>query len=272
MTTWRLIDSGPGESAFNMALDEALALSVRAARAPITLRLYRWDRPAVTLGAFQKTADLDHSFCEQASIPILRRPTGGRAILHGDEVTYSFAAPHEGRFRDGLLRTYHALAEVFIAAFRSLGIPCTMKNHPERGNVLMRSPLCFRSVSFGEITSNGNKLVGSAQRRWTDGFLQQGSIPLSIDSRLLEQVFPAASREHRQVSFSGLHSIKPGIDSTVVQHALKRSFEETFGVSLVQGFPTGEELELARQLAEGKYRSPAWTREGRRAIRSGNNK
>lgn len=101
MTTWRLIDSGPCDASYNMALDEAIAVFVRRGRSCPALRLYGWETPSVSLGSFQKLDDIDEEYCSHENIPVVRRPTGGRAVLHGDELTYSFSSKNEGRFSRG---------------------------------------------------------------------------------------------------------------------------------------------------------------------------
>lgn len=120
--------------------------------APPTLRLYGWNRAAVTLGCFQKTSDINIGYCRCHDIPIVRRPTGGRAILHGDELTYSFCAKTDrGPFSHGLLDSYKKISTAFAIALRKIGVKAEPKNERERGRVLSRSPLCFQSSSFGEI-------------------------------------------------------------------------------------------------------------------------
>src|SRR5512135_1825792 len=122
---WRLIYSGPCGASYNMALDEAVATLLRKNGFPPTLRLYGWDRSSLSLGCFQKTSDVDIDYCKTNNIPIVRRPTGGRAILHGDELTYSFSArTDEGPFSKGLLDSYKKISAAFHLAFRKIGI-CT---------------------------------------------------------------------------------------------------------------------------------------------------
>ena len=189
-TEWRLIDSGPCDAFYNMALDEAIATGVRRGSAPTTLRLYGWDRPALTLGCFQKASDINIEYCQSKDIPVVRRPTGGRAILHGDELTYSFSANTDrGPFSDGLLDSYRRIGIAFSIAFRKIGVKAEPKKEREKGRVLSRSPLCFQSSSFGEILADNKKLVGSAQKRWNDGLLQQGSIPYLSHEEKLEGIF-----------------------------------------------------------------------------------
>jgi lipoate-protein ligase A len=88
---WRFIDTGLCTASYNMALDEAIATAVKRGNSPPTLRLYGWDRPSVSVGYFQNVCDIDSDYCIKKGIPIVRRPTGGRAILHDGEITYSFS-------------------------------------------------------------------------------------------------------------------------------------------------------------------------------------
>ena len=245
-----------------MALDEALALSVRKGDSPPVLRLYSWSRPAVSIGAFQKIADIDFDYCHTCAIPIVRRPTGGRAILHGDELTYSFSARNEEPFSESLMDSYRKLGIAFHRCFGLIGLCCTMKRDREKGRNLIKSPLCFASTSFGEINSGGMKIIGSAQKRWNDAFLQQGSIPFSIDHKRLPALLREPSRNgsantEYYVS-KGLRNCLPNFDPKTLRQHLISAFEETFAVTLAASQPSHLELEVARQLAE-KYRGHPWS-------------
>lgn len=251
MTIWRLIDSGPCDAAYNMALDEAIAISVRNGDAPQTLRLYDWEVPSVSLGSFQKISDIDLPYCERSNIPVVRRPTGGRGILHGDELTYSFSAKNEGHFSNGLLKTYRNLSAAFYDALQNMGLPVTIKTQREAGRNLTRSPLCFKSTSYGEISHDGKKLIGSAQKRWPDGFLQQGSIPYSIDYGKISMVFKNDSN-----GIFGLKKLLPDFDHEMFKKRIKSAFEMVFDITLAVSFPSPREEELARFLSGGKYRNP----------------
>ena len=191
-TKWRLIHSGPCDAFYNMALDEAIAAEVRRGAAPPTLRLYGWDRPALTLGCFQKTSGINVEYCRSQDIPVVRRPTGGRAILHGDELTYSFSAKTDrDPFSHGLLDSYRRISAAFSIALKKIGVIADSKKEREKGRVLGRNPLCFQSSSFGELLLENKKLVGSAQKRWNDGLLQQGSIPYLQHDEPLKGIFGA---------------------------------------------------------------------------------
>ncbi|MCL4457274.1 MAG: lipoate--protein ligase family protein [Nitrospirae bacterium] len=253
MTIWRLIDSGPCDAAYNMALDEAIAISVRNGDAPQTLRLYGWEVPSVSLGSFQKITDIDCNYCERNNIPVVRRPTGGRGILHGDELTYSFSAKNEGHFSNGLLKTYRKLSVAFYDALQNMGLPVTIKMEREAGRNLTRSPLCFKSTSYGELSFNGKKIIGSAQKRWPDGFLQQGSIPYSIDYGKISMVFKNESK-----GISGLKELLPDFDREMFKKRVKSAFEELFDITLAVSYPSPREEELARFLSSEKHLKQDW--------------
>jgi lipoate-protein ligase A len=256
---WRLIDSGPCGAFRNMAIDEAIAAHVRGKKTPPTLRLYGWDRPSITLGCFQKVADIDAVYCASRCIPVVRRPTGGRAILHHREVTYSFSVRTDcAPFSKGLLESYGAIAAAFHLAFRRAGIPAEQKKQRERGRVLAGSPLCFQSSSYGEILVDNRKAAGSAQKRWADGLLQQGSVPFSYDADEIRRIFGAGQYTALKTAMTCLGENVPGLGEEEFRGMLKTSFEETFGISLFPCPLSPEEEALAAELEESKYSLRAW--------------
>jgi lipoate-protein ligase A len=256
---WRLIDSGPCGAFHNMALDEAIAVHVRKEDVAPTLRLYGWDRPSVTLGCFQKSSDIDAAYCASRGIPVVRRPTGGRAILHCRELTYSFSVRTDRvLFSKGLLESYRSIAEALHRAFQKAGIRAESKKQRERGRVLAGSPLCFRSSSFGEILVDNKKAVGSAQKRWEDGLLQQGSIPCSYDADEIGRIFGDEGRAALGSAMTCLEEVKPGLTEEAFKEMFRASFEETFGVSFLACRPLPEEEALAGDLEGSKYSLRSW--------------
>lgn len=241
-----------------MAVDEAVANSVMAGKQPPTLRLYGWERMAVSLGQFQRAADIDLQYCINNSIPFVRRPTGGRAILHDNELTYSFSSTNEGFFSCSLLDTYRQLSHAFKRAFEKTGLQVEIKNERETGRNLVRSPLCFKTASYGEIIFQGKKLIGSAQKRWRSGFLQQGSVPYTIDEKTMEKVFRTRPDDDLEDGLTGLRSIAPGTEPEVFKGAVRLSFEETFNMVFIPSTLSPEELLLARELEARKYLSQGW--------------
>jgi lipoyl(octanoyl) transferase len=262
--TWRFIDSGPCSAFYNMALDEAVAASVRAGNAPPTLRIYGWDVSSVSIGSFQRIRDIDMEYCSRCNIPLVRRPTGGRAILHGDEITYGFSVKtDDGLFSRGLFDSYKKISAAFERAFLKIGLAPELKllkdNRHTVTEDMKKSPLCFQSVSYGEISLNSSKIVGSAQKRWPDGLLQQGSIPLRIDRGKTGRVFGMPSSPASDCNLRGLKDIVPDIEPVRLKDTIRASFEEMFDVSFVITSPSKEEISLAHELQSLKYSSRAWT-------------
>jgi lipoate-protein ligase A len=242
-----------------MALDEAIAAEVRQGSAPPTLRMYGWDRASVTLGCFQKASDINIEYCTSHDIPIVRRPTGGRAILHGDELTYSFSAKTDrGPFSHGLLDSYEKISAAFLTALRKIGVKAETKKEREKGRVLSRSPLCFQSSSFGEVLIENKKLVGSAQKRWNDGLLQQGSVPYVYEEKKLEGIFGAEKTASLKSYMKALKNVMPLLDEGAFRKAVVSSFEEAFGIRLLLSVPSQEESLLAEEFLHWKYLQAHW--------------
>ncbi len=258
MSRWRLIDSGHCGAYYNMALDEALARGVMEGSAPV-LRFYGWDVPSVSLGCFQRAEDVDRDYAAASGIPVVRRITGGRGILHGpEELTYSFSA--SGRwgeaFSAGLRECYAMIGAAFVDALAALGLdPVSSADRRPGGG---RSPLCFHSASVGEIKISGRKVIGSAQKRWQGGyFMQQGSIPLRIDYPALKRVFGLDGGVDAAGSMVGLQEVSPSLTLEALKDSVARAFERVFGVEFVKEAPAAEEQAAAAGLA-AKYASPEW--------------
>jgi lipoate-protein ligase A len=251
---WRFIDTGPCSAFYNMALDEAIATTVRKGSTPPTLRLYGWDIPSVSIGYFQRISDINIDYCIKRGIPIVRRPTGGRAILHNHEITYSFSVKTtHGVFSKGLLDSYKRISTAFVLALSKIGISPELRLY----RIHSKSPLCFESVSYGEITLNDKKIIGSAQKRWSDGLLQQGSIPYVVDRNETVKVFRLESSEG-EGKLIGLKEIALHINLEDLRNAIKGSFEDTFNIKLISSVPSQEEISLTLELEAEKYLSPHW--------------
>ncbi len=257
--TWRLILDGPCDAFMNMAIDEAISEFVRKGDSPPTLRFYQWERPSITIGYFQRLkAEVEVDYCSINGYPVVRRPTGGRAVLHNDELTYSLSSQMRPPFSDGLLQSYNAIARAFLDGLRNLGLDARISSRRQNGR-LLRNPSCFQSVSYGEITIDGEKLIGSAQKRWGDGVLQQGSILLSLDTSEICRVLRIP--EDRHMDTSGIGFIRkhlPDITVDEIIDSLKMAFERTFGIQFVSGGLTLEEAGLAETLRLEKYLSGDW--------------
>jgi len=253
---WRCIDTGPYRASYNMALDEAIAREVRKGNAPPTVRLYGWEGPSVSIGYFQKARDINIEYCRANNIAIVRRPTGGRAILHDQEITYSLSTQtSSGIFSKGLLESYRKISQAFALAFTKIGLSPEIKLLRESHH--QRSPLCFQSTSYGEVTVNNRKVIGSAQKRWSDGLLQQGSIPFLIDRDEMANVF-GLEPSYTGGGMIGIKEMLPDITLEDFKNAIKDSFKETFAVRLIPFLPSPTELSLAEELESQRYLSPQW--------------
>jgi lipoate-protein ligase A len=170
----RVIRDGALPGAENMRRDAELLAACRPGDDPI-LRIYRWDPPAVSLGFHQKLADFDAATCAARGWDLVRRPTGGRAILHCDEITYAVVAPSPSPiFGSTLNEAYAAINRALLLFLQRLGIRPDVSGGESLAEA--RGLVCFRSAGRHEILIKGRKIVGSAQRRTADAFLQHGSI------------------------------------------------------------------------------------------------
>ncbi len=191
MEIWRVIDDGALSGSLNMATDRAILTACGEGKAPPTLRLYGWAEPTVTLGYAQNgDRDLDRARCLALGIPVVQRPTGGRALLHDNELTYSMVAPiPHPQFPANLKDAFCAVSQALLISLDRLGIEGAEMAKPARGSSNDRSPSCFSSLNHYEITVKNKKLIGSAQRRTNRSFLQQGSLWIDCDRELMNSLF-----------------------------------------------------------------------------------
>ncbi len=193
---WKFLDSGPNIGAYNMAVDEELLARAQAGETVPVLRFYGWSPPAVSLGRFQHIESaVNADACRRHGFDIVRRITGGRAVLHHQELTYSIAArADDPLFPSTVLGTYKVIATGLLAGLKNLGIAAGMVSRGGRHAALVekkpKDQACFSSPSWYEILANNKKIVGSAQRRMRGAFLQHGSILIDYDQRLEAEVIP----------------------------------------------------------------------------------
>jgi lipoate-protein ligase A len=269
---WRVLVDAPAGGAWNMAVDEVLLDGVAAGATPPTLRFYEWTPPCLSLGYFQPIDVVDLDGCRALGVEVVRRPTGGRAILHDRELTYSVALPasvlgHDG----GVLPSYYRLSLALQDGLRRLGVPATLAPESAASGPPVRGPVCFDRPSAHEILLQGRKLVGSAQMRRGGGLLQHGSILIEprIDKLTACLRLPddsAGSRagdgsERLEASVAGLAEV--GLSQPArIAVAIADAFAARFGVRLVEAPLRPDEQAAARALASSKYQSAGWT-EGR---------
>jgi lipoyl(octanoyl) transferase len=260
----------PLDGAANMAIDEALLRSRLAGDGPPTVRFFGWAPPAVSLGYGQALdAAVDLAACARLGLGLVRRPTGGSAILHeapAFEVTYSVVARGaDFPGADDLLETYRVLGTGLAAGLRRLGaaVEVVPLVRTRRGAT---PTFCFARTGSYEIAARGRKLVGSAQRRQGGGFLQHGSILLDAEPARLRAVFPGVEDPLAEVTtLAAVLGRRPGFDEVVA--ALAAGLGEALG-PLAPGGLSPAEAALAERLVAEKYGSDEWTREARHPVSS----
>jgi lipoate-protein ligase A len=260
--TWRLLLSTPTSGAMNMAVDEAILSAVAAGRAPPTLRFYAWEPPCLSLGRAQKASDVDPNALQAADIDLVRRPTGGKAILHIDELTYSIVAPEtEPRVAGGIVESYRRLSAGLISGLEKLGIADIVSDRRAE-NRRIAGPVCFEFPSDYEITVGGKKLVGSAQMRAQGAVLQHGALPLHGDiARIcpLLAAHPDPVRVRaRATTVEAALGRRASWDE--VAAALAAGFAEALNLHLEPGPLTEKERAQAERLRGEKHGTQAWIR------------
>ena len=233
MERWFLLDDDPAPGACNMARDEFLLERVERDDSAPALRLYSFDPPAITIGFHQSSgAGLDIRAIERDGVDVVRRFTGGRALLHAGELTYSIVAG-TGRppFDTHLQDSYKRISEALVWALRFVGVEASIsEGRPASGHRSLSKP-CLDSVSRHEITAGGRKIVASAQRRTRNAFLQHGSILLTPASGSIVDYLssPGVSLSERVTSI--FEEVGAEVDRALLRKAVVRGFEETFGVA-----------------------------------------
>lgn len=237
------------------ALQQALKTSI-----PI-VRLYEWQGQVLSVGRNQRIErQVDLAVCEKEGIPLVRRMTGGRAVLHGGDLTYAVAAPTTGdRFSPGIMAVYKELSEVFQRFFAELGFKPEVKAYSAGERAAQASPVCFATPSAFEILIEGRKIVGSAQRLLPNGFLQHGSLPLKPQDLMLERIFKgvsAAEVRGQMTDFETL-GVWRRFDHDEVLRRLVRAFETTLGVELrLQPWDEAERAAAAQMAGDFAYLEP----------------
>lgn len=266
MRQWRLIYDQPALGARNMAVDEAILQAVSAGDALPTLRLYRWDPFCLSLGYAQAEADLDTARLAAYGWHTVRRPTGGRAILHGDELTYSVTVPMDHPLAEGdILESYRTISIGLLDALKMLGAQPQSELHPESQQVV-KGPVCFEVPSHYEITSSSRKLIGSAQVRRSRGILQHGSLPLYGDVARICDVLRFDTEGQRETARDRVRERAITLEDAVGRRieweeaaaAVAAAFAQRFSLNWQESGLSASEEARAAQLETEQYSSPAW--------------
>ncbi|MDP2689131.1 MAG: biotin/lipoate A/B protein ligase family protein [Deltaproteobacteria bacterium] len=250
MNKWRLIIDRDLPGAENMARDESLLRAGEdgSGGGPV-LRLYGWSEPTISIGYAQ-----DASAFRGKGLPVVRRVTGGRAVIHGDEITYSItAACSEPVFSGGINGAYSVISRCIVAALDDMGIEAALARGQRRGGCAGRKDACFHTPSRYEVLAGGKKLAGSSQRRFKRAFLQHGSILFRIDGPLHERVFGPGVTERMACISSFSRAGKEEM-----KRALVKRFSEGLSAEFAEGGLTKAEEGLERELRASRYSSGEW--------------
>lgn len=226
----------------NMGVDYALWQSTSLGVSPPTLRFYQWNPSSVSLGYNQSAHRvINTEFCKAGNIPIVKRPTGGSAIFHDIELTYSFCGNFSGhRSFASPLGSYFAVCEGIIRGMKKVGASLEIRGFSEGKEPSFTARDCFSLSSRHDLIWNNRKAVGSAQRRNGSAFLQHGSILLDIRRDLWENIFL------EEVDFSKIIPLGEMLAETISPNCLikilKEGFEEAFSVVFEEGELTGDEI------------------------------
>lgn len=267
-STWRLIEHTPATGAWNMAVDEAILESVYSGDSPATLRLYAWEPACLSLGLAQPFNEVDMAALSSRGWDFVRRPTGGRAILHVDELTYAVIAPEtEPRVKGGVLESYLRLSKALLESLRIMGLSPESNEKTQNGDPEKPNPVCFEVPSNYEITVNGKKLIGSAQARRKSGILQHGALPLYGDLTRIITALRFSDEASRVSAKERLLDHATTVEMELggapewqeASAAFQKAFHTKLNLIFEKGTLTESENKRARELMRNKYAHPSWT-------------
>lgn len=250
-----------------MAVDETILESVGLNLSPPCLRLYAWEPACLSIGYAQSCDDIDHQLLAELGWDWVRRLTGGRAILHTDELTYSVIAPlTEPRVAGSVLESYQRLSEALLTALRILNIAAQAQplriSNPKQG----KEPVCFEVPSNYEIVVAGKKLIGSAQARRKEGLLQHGTLPLWGDLTRITRTLNYPGEVERREATERLLSHATTVETVLGRRiewqsaakAFTEAFQSTLNIAFISTKLSDAELYRANQLVKEKYSHPSW--------------
>lgn len=271
MEEWRILPFQKAGAAENMAIDEAVFRESIRKKTPPTLRFYGWGVPALSIGYFQDYKnEVDHEACRIFGVEIVRRPTGGKAVLHEQELTYAVIASADSPlFSPDILETYRVISGCIAKGLTALGIHAELKEDGRQVSEATLSFSCFSQPSRYELLVGGRKICGSAQTRSHGFFLQHGSLLLAFDpSRTCAVMLPHRDSETdadgllRTIT-SVREQTNRMVDEEELCGVLRTGFEQMTGIRFKEGRLTPEEEKLKNELLTSKYGSEEWNRKGR---------
>lgn len=268
--TWGFLDSGSNDAAINMAIDESLLNWHSAGKIPPTLRFYGWNRPSLSVGLFQKVERrIDFTAVDAHQCDFVRRLTGGSAVLHDQELTYSIVISEEhARIPQSVREACHILTKGVFEGYQNLGIKADYALVSERESIKDRSDVCFEKPAYYEMIVDGKKISGNAQTRKKGVLLQHGSIPMYIDENMLFDMFRFPTEALKEKQRNDFKDKAISIDKITNKAHTYDMLKDAF----YEGFQTGLDIKLEplqlsdadwdeiNLLADTKYRAESWNK------------
>ncbi len=266
----RLVSTPPSRGSWNMAVDEALLASCASGESCPVLRFYQWDPPCLSLGFFQDAnKEVDFEGLKETGTDLVRRATGGKAVLHDNELTYSVIIRQED-LPGSVLDTYRELSNALVEGLRTLGLSAkvaALEHGVTSRDARFRQAACFTAPSWYEVTVGDAKVIGSAQHRKDGVILQHGSIPFAFDASKLVRCLKTSSAAAAERLVSMLKAKASGIwellneevPRDVVEDHMIRGFEDVLCWQLEPGGLTEKEIQCASRLEREKYGDGVFT-------------
>ncbi|MFJ7637177.1 lipoate--protein ligase family protein [Peribacillus sp. NPDC097264] len=269
---WGFIDSGDCSPAYNMAMDEALLNWQSNGEIPPMIRFYGWNPATLSIGYFQRAeTEIDLAEVERQGLGFVRRPTGGRAVLHEHELTYSVIVPESyPGMPNTVTEAYRVISEGILKGFRNLGLDAYFSvPETEQDKEMLKSPkssVCFDAPSWYELVVEGRKVAGSAQTRQKGVILQHGAILLELDEEKLFSVFKFSDDKVKEKMKNNLRNKAVAINDIAgrkitiseAKVAFENGFSEGLSIDLKPYVLSEKQLQEVKDIAKNKYESDDW--------------
>lgn len=251
---FRLIDTNYNNAFMNMAIDEALLTS----KLPV-LRFYGWKPAGLSVGYFQSIKDFNFNNLKKHKIDLVRRLTGGNAVLHDKELTYSVIID-ESLMPKSIIESYKVISKGILLALKEVGVNASMEKIIKKNK--NKSAVCFSEPSYYELTANNKKIVGSAQTRRKGKLLQHGAILIDIDTKKYFSLFKINNKTFLKKLENRMTSINKELNKELscndIKTSMVKGFEKALKIKFVNDKLTKEELRLAKELYNDKYSTKNW--------------
>jgi len=246
---WRLLQTGFNTASTNMAIDRAVLVANSEGKVPPTVRFFTWKPPAISIGYFQSLEEeVDLDVCEKLGVDYVRRMTGGGAVFHDEELTYSIIIPEShSQISKNIIESYGRICGALMKGLKHLGIES-------------------KYAPINDIITGGKKISGNAQTRKAKTVLQHGTILMDVD---VDKMFSLLKVPNEKIKDKLIADVKQRVTSVKqilgedirfkeAAEAMKIGFEEEFNVELVEGILTEEEIELKKKFEKECFSTRDW--------------